>query len=239
MKIIMNSCIGVFEPNMISHWVNHWRDVGVTDWRVVVHAPSADDVRFEVIMKELRDNGIEPYGWWFGDFTEVKKYDQLNLARNNIGANDWIIPADLDEFTKFPTNIINLINKCNDDNITHLCGYLVDRVSSDGELHPLQKDKSIWVQYPDEKNMTGDVMGSTRQKVLLYKHMSGSVGHGHHQPGPQVLEEHVRYLGEICYHFKWTASVIASSKNFIDKLGYWEDCYKRILTHYKKDDADG
>jgi hypothetical protein len=63
---------------------------------------------------------------------------------------DYIIPADSDELQEFPDTLENILKLMKIEQLSYLHGCTKERVSENGEVIMLEKDKDIFLQFPKD-----------------------------------------------------------------------------------------
>jgi hypothetical protein len=136
------------------------------------------------------------------DFLEyVKKTPYINKIIYNIGPNnehrcessnitslkqlvnenvdleeDYIIPADSDEFQEFPDNLENTIQLMKNNQYSYLHGCTKERISENGDVIMVEKDKDIFKQFPNYNNYLFVQPKISIIKAKYFKY----IGVGHH-----------------------------------------------------------
>jgi hypothetical protein len=129
-------------------------------------------------------------------------------VRHNC-ADDWLIPADLDELNEYPASLTDLVTQIRHEGATHVEGVLRDRIASDGalaELQPFECGQSIWDQYPLEGTVSARIADSRIDKVLLSRGDLGwGIGHHRMRDAPGLRAFSAR---GVAHHFKWRATLV-------------------------------
>jgi hypothetical protein len=155
------------------------------------------------------------------------------LRRSFISEHDWVVPADLDEFIQFPCNLRDLIEFLDRSHCDFLAGTLIDRITSNGDLPPIDFNRPLWDQFPLECNIIGPLASAARSKVVLCRGSCG-IGDGHHfmrqGKGTGNLKVH---------HFKWKQGIIETlirRRELLQRAGRSRRARKvaNILEYYRK-----
>lgn len=180
--------------------------MGVKSFHIILHLSENMNHLIDEKLSIFRKQGITPEyiytGPWNGEIMTsltnetIKKY-----------SDDWFIIADQDEFQVYPNEINNIIDLINSD-VNFLSGCLLDRISKDGKLTPVNYKKSIWQQYPMCGFMAFPIARANPYKITLCKgHITLSEG----KHGVLVPKEDYPITNDIIcqvHHFKWTGSFV-------------------------------
>ena len=186
---------------LLPYYLDHYRRLGVERFvvacspelqRTLAWGPDAEPVDLPHGFQRSRLVGM------------IEEELRVRYAR----ADDWLIPADLDELNGYPASMPDLVAQMEREGATHVEGPLADRLAPDGvlaELRPFEDGQSIWDQYPLEATVGARLAGSRVDKVLLSRGDLGW-GVGHHQlrdaPGLKPFSRR-----GAAYHFKWRADL--------------------------------
>ena len=103
------------------------------------------------------------------DYSSVLRQERINrVLDENVGANDWVIHADLDEFHIYPQPLPAFVRMCEDHGYTFVQGKWADRLALEGDLPPIELSPSIWEQFPLEADLSL-VSGGIPYKVCIAK----------------------------------------------------------------------
>jgi hypothetical protein len=127
-----------------------------------------------------------------------------DIRRQVATPQDWVVPADLDEFNQFPLALADLAADLDAGGFTHVTGHLADRLAPEGHLarlEPFDNQIPIWDQYPLVADATSCIVEGTTEKVLLSRG-DLPLWLGHHRLGDNAPNRPHPYVGE-AHHFKW------------------------------------
>jgi len=198
-----------YEYTLFHHWWKYYRSLGVEKFIVAVG---------NFIIPTLPQCFKQEFGHIEGleiisiserfRATGYEGADKEEIRIKHISPKDWFIPADLDEFIQFPDTLPNLIAQIQKDGSSHITGHFVDRITRSGKLTQDVPDIFIWEQYPQEADISKDLVKCYCTKVVLVK---GSV--------PLVPGNHFVLDGSKCikancriHHFKWRANLAKALK---------------------------
>ncbi len=132
------------------------------------------------------------------------------LVEENVSSNDdFIMPADSDEFHKFDTNktqtystFNDIVNFMNEQNVDYITGCTNERIMSDGSVNSVLPNINIFDQFPDINNK---LFCMPKISIIRAKYYN-CLGVGHHYIDGKLIEQHkLKSLGASkTNHFKWT-----------------------------------
>jgi hypothetical protein len=136
--------------------------------------------------------------------TSIEANNKEEIREKYVAPNDWIIPADLDEFIHFPAPVPELISEMEAVKATHIMGHFSDRISADGHLTPTTETPSIWEQYPLQCNVSKSLVKCWTHKVVLARG-DCVLASGHHD----VIspKKRLETRSAKVHHFKWRAGL--------------------------------
>lgn len=159
------------------------------------------------------------------------------LVRQHTSENDYVIPADSDEFHQYahpPQSLPDVITMMSTNNIAYMVGATCERISDDGSVIPVQDDLDLFNQFPkhNPKLFVMPKISIIQAKYYQY------IGVGHHY----IDKKHVDTLSlvstrqGVTHHFRWNLQGKMRIENWI-KLwtneGYkgWKDVskYEKML----------
>ena len=161
----------------------------------------------------------------------VYDWEKVTILYNmykNKRKRDWWVIADIDEFQLYPDNDLDkLVSSC-DDNLWDIArGGFIDRIGPDGEFSTLQKDTSIFEQYPYAGFFRYPLSQACPNKVSLVRgdieitngqHYAKINGHttwrwqGWEHPSIAPYQTHSIQV----HHFKWDDTSIKRIKSVAD-----------------------
>lgn len=233
------SVVGEY-ADVLPHMLSHYQSLGIDDFIIHAHATSSDDP----ILAKISTYAAE-VGAVVASTSIVPWITSLNSVLYTISrseySDDWFIIADQDELQSYPDNLRSIIRYCDQNGYTFIEGSLVDRLSLDGKLNKVNRDQTIWEQFPLGSMLSGALLGAVTNKIVAVK---GSVR----------LEDgqHRGYSGFGCppqsvyvpvNHFKWVEDIdlrmerrIALNRKFRNPATdlYTYEC-DRFLRYYKQE----
>lgn len=214
--------------------------LGVKNFLIILNTP---DIK---VRRLLKDFGVHAVYTWLNPFSEkLKQYHERAIINKYCSPDDWILYADLDEFQEYPHGLEYHINYCQENNIDFLEGRMIDRISSTGDLIPLDEKNDIERQFPLGGYLTSNLLKAWDKKIVLAK-AKLTVGGGHHlfldrvsqQPHPYKRVLNSYSTGINVHHFKWDSNLLTRMENYIklpdDSLFYWRKEMVRFIKHFKK-----
>ena len=237
--------------NTIEHMLNHYKDK-VDEIFIGVHRNSLSDGDYNRLVQITNDIGCgiyKEYDFPLYHWTEVTKiYNEIKLLK----PNEWWIVSDDDEFHHYQNPLNDIIDKCEDENWKFVTGAFLDRVSEDGSLNRVERDVSIFGQFPLGGMFRFLVSKACPNKVVISKG-DVQISSGQHYAiidGKEVRIEggsdtasgidHPRrcdYMWEFTqvHHFKWDESLKSRLEQIVDidkKYTYgWE--YQLLIDYFK------
>jgi tetratricopeptide (TPR) repeat protein len=190
---------------LLPHWLEYYTNLGVDEILLGIFDDLAGDAAAELEKCAGR--------WKFRRFvqhwkaaTESETYCQRQTGCRLAGARPgtWILHTDLDELQQYPSPLKEIAASAAQMNTRAVFGRLVDRVAADGSLPPIRPHPSLWEQFPVECNMTGGILKSVPQKVMLARY-SVLVKTGHHEAPLEPANPAI--IGKVA-HFKWHSGLL-------------------------------
>ena len=222
-----------YDAALLPHFVDYYRGLGVENFAISV-CELRSGIRAEVeALGSTLGHGItvlRASEWQ--ERTGVDGNNKEDLRRRVAQAEDWIIPADIDEFIQFPLPLQELIGKLIETDTQCVMGRFCDRLAPGGVLSASTSVPSIWEQYPLEAEVTSKLVKGLCTKVVLCRG-DCEIGSGHH-----FLCGPARVLGGasgIVHHFKWRARLAEVMSQRIgiyrrEKVP-WVDESERVLAY--------
>ena len=221
---VMGADKKLFDLNLIKHFINHYRGIGIEKFLIAINATSENDTKDAVDI--LTGLGVTPEVW-VGDFFELSKTDRLHKLQKKV-ITEWTFVVDSDEFAQID-NLQLIIDKCNKYKRIAVHGKLIDRFAPSYKLNPVDPDESIWNQFPIESNINMlELIGGTDTKAFMFKtgiYMSSYGNHAlyvikplHNMDSRQIGDQfYYPYRFNIA-HFKWTSTCYERLKARIDSF---------------------
>jgi hypothetical protein len=194
----------VHRDDLLPYYLEHYRELGVD--RFVISCDADDlDPAGGLKRKLVTEPDVELVDLP-SRFRRSKLVGMINeeIRSRLVSADDWVVPADLDELNQYPANLSELVDQLSDSGSSYMSGRLRDRLAEDGtlkKLAPFEEGVSIWEQYPLEADVTARIAGGQTEKVLLFRgDLPLSMGHHRLRDGENVKAFIAR---GVAHHFKW------------------------------------
>lgn len=185
---------------LLPYFLEYYRRKGVDKFLLLAHG-SIPSVSNDIIWQPVN----EPYKNGHRDNELLTHFKQLYL-----GANDWFLPVDLDEFVWLP-EFKNVHSWCGDWD--YVPGIFIDRIARDGRIHEIRKNESLDEQFPLAAPITRILCGGCPDKVSFARaDVETSSGH-HYASGRRAP------FTAVVHHFKW------GGKNFWAHMYHKQACY--------------
>ena len=221
---------------LISHFVEHYRYLGVEAFHLSLHvspgtSPGAARRQIAEAECELAVFGLqleavlrEPF-----DAAALRRHHDAVQARV-AGRYDALVWADIDELHELPRSLASFVDRMRSSGWSALRGQFVDRVSRSGKLAPILPATSIWSQFPIGTNLTGQVLKGSVDKVVLAQPCL-RISPGNHGPAPG---QNVRWWPTTVpvHHFKWDITVLSRLSERLT-----DDCKRRCYWWTQSDEA--
>ena len=140
---------------LLPHWLSHYSALGVDLAKAHVVLDNHSAYSAERAASILRSNGVR-VAWLRGEshrdprasnrtaFRAVR-LQLLNTYLRSLPHTTWVLPADVDEFYRFPCDALQqLVTRKREA----LCGKMLDRVASDLQLRAVTPTPAITQQFP-------------------------------------------------------------------------------------------
>ena len=213
-KVYVCSRFTHYDEFLFEHFMNYYLKMGVHKFLINFNYKLENDNEdFEKFVEHVKNSkyidkiiyNIGPNGYLIGETENINMIKQLVNDNTNLD-NDYIIPADSDEFQEFPDSLENTIKLMENENLSYLNGCTKERVSETGEVIMVEKDKDIFLQFPkyNDKLFVHPKIGIIRAKYFRYT----GVGHHYININSAQNEEDKENLCKnkrlsITNHFKW------------------------------------
>ena len=205
MRIYLRSTIGAERDiSLISHFVEYYRRIGVSEFRFVLHAIDESSTNLKVCIDILENLNIKPTLIWitpnWNTGTNALKHREVVA---DLPGDTWLISADIDEFHEFPLHLSDFVQYLDAKNIDVVMGRLTERISKDFSLSPLMPKENIFLQFPIQ---TSFGIGNPGKVMLHRKAVRTTPGHHAYEENPLAT---VNVYPEILkvMHFKWFQGV--------------------------------
>ena len=154
-KIHLRTCIGVeYDLPLIPYFIEYYKDLGVDEFHITLSSPSEGHENLEPAKLLLQKYEIKPFAIWIGPYREHIRGNYLNKMVKHLGANEWVLTADCDEFQEYPAGLHEFVDKLDGDGITWVEGGVVDRTTKTGEIpEKLDNAATLFEQFPSKCNI--------------------------------------------------------------------------------------
>jgi hypothetical protein len=231
-QVHLVAVVGGGDTGLLTHLVKHYRGLGVESFYLIRHAESRQESGYAEIQDRAKAEGVELFRTHLGPWSD-DLHGQLMTEAMDQHPDDWYLPVDLDEFHVYDRPMPDLIELCERDGFTHVCGCFIDRVGPDGTL-PAITESPLWESFPLGGAVTTRLIGAPSLKVCLLKGRVG-VGGGHHGiPGDTGVPRRLAYVQ--VHHFKWTASLVERMRRRVERYesGTWRLVYPSVLDEARR-----
>lgn len=196
--------------DLLPHFLTHYLSMGVEEYLVSLNPKDRPAIMSEVPTVFAR----YPVKATFLKATPAEELSGRDataherLRRSHARPDEWIIPADLDEFNQYPLPLRELVSRMEADGYAYLYGRFSDRVARDGTTQAVRPDVPIWEQYPVEAKVTEKLARAVCNKVMLCRG-SCVLNRGHHYV--ESASAGLAYPTQgVVHHFKWHDGCIAT-----------------------------
>lgn len=231
-RVHLVAVVGGGDSLLLSHFVDHYRTLGVESFYLIRHAESTDEPAYEEIAHYARESGVPLYHTHVGPWDD-NLHGRLMTAAMDEHPDDWYVLADLDEFHVYDRPLAELVTLCEREGKEHVCGCFVDRLGPAGTLPPVGRGP-LWPQYPLGGAITSRLVSAPTVKIGLTLGRHGTGGGHHGVPGRTGLPRHRSYIQ--VHHFKWTESLVARMRRRVERYesGSWQLVYPAVLHEAKR-----
>lgn len=188
-------------PHFIGHYQQHVDEINIVVYETEQFPTLSKDVR-EIIsnydnVKIVKTHKDRIFDW--------ERVTMLYNYITNKNPNDWWVIADIDEFHLYKNdNLQSIIKNCNDFGYVLVRGGFIDRIGPDGEFVDIQKDKSIWEQFPNAGFFRYPLSSANPNKVCIKK------GHVELTPG----QHYAKFNGHTTWRWQgWNHPLISKHDN--------------------------
>ena len=229
------SCVGVeYDLGLLPHFIEYYTKLGIPaeNIHIILQASDASCAELGAATQILNSFNIEPAELWIAPYTSDSMWNKRREIQQRCAKDtDWVISADTDEFHEFPVSLESFFQYCDKKGINCVQGVFIDRLSKNGTLKAVEKDRSIFEQYP----LQADVICTIRKKeeggwkygTVNIMACRGNIlpARGGHHPitsGPDIKYLYGKQLAAIrgitdpgvrfsiplrVHHFKWKAAL--------------------------------
>jgi len=231
--VALVSMIGETDQDILPHFLEHYRRVGVHVFNLVVHGNFREETLRQ--MEEAPDVVIKhregaPYSEKLRRTIVSKILEELK--------NRWVFLVDADEFIELPGKTLDeTIATLEGFGMDTLPAYMIQRVTGSGELAVLTPEDDIQRLFSHYNFNLCEQLGCPKPpwktKFPLAKVTDAFLyGRGNHWPQNGKLHAHVPYRA-ILSHFKWRSALRDALKitRGVDAAQFEMDAYRDYLEH--------
>lgn len=195
------------DGDLLPHWLEHYRALGVDDFRLVVHGPDHENAELLAMLPHYPITIVDRHHGEFG--LERKVAAQQDALRGL--PNRWVLLVDSDEFVQLPPPagiVADVVQLLAEQDADCLAAPLLHRVAPDGVLRELEAGRDPDSVYPlgapDLYVQLGMPLANIHKHPLFFNHEGVEYYNSHRAPkGARVA---FGFRG-VTHHFKWRASV--------------------------------
>lgn len=231
MHIYVVSRFTVSDKDIFDHFINYYLNLGVYKFIINFNYKLYEDeikINNFIIdcINKYKDIIIYSNGPNGMDISEVKNIDQLKLlVLNNTSHDDFVIPADSDEFHEFDLPLNELVIK----DIDYIKGSTNERITNDGTIKPIVDNINIFEQFPKINNK---LFCHPKISLIRAKYFY-MLGVGHHNIDIKY-NLHCYNISSKTNHFRWN---LQGQERMLNWIKLWEsEKYKgwADINKYKK-----
>ena len=213
----MIAMAGHHDSDLVPHFLEHYRNLGVIGFRFVLHGDF--DPRMREFLYEQSD--VKIFAETYGLFNETARVQNIDVMLHGL-EGQWALTCDLDEFIELPTDsLAHTIMAMEQMGMTSLPAFMVQRLNENGVLPELTLDADIQQLFPLYSFNLAERIGLTyptiKIKFPFFKVMEGfKTQFGSHFPpvkGVSVQQP----LRATLSHFKWRDRLKQSTQSFRGK----------------------
>jgi hypothetical protein len=214
-----------YDTSLLPHFFKYYKSLGVTRFIISIHELVPGLLKKAQAIAKQFDSDVK----WIPVserqiLTGIEGNNKEEIREKHVTSQDWIIPADLDEFIQFPAPISQLIGEMDANGATFIKGDFLDRISEDGRLNPTLPEPSIWEQFPLTCKVSQSLIKCWSHKVTLARG-DCMLASGHHN----VIFPARPHISRRCiiHHFKWRRGLLTALRRrlAVYKNAGW-DCYR-------------
>ena len=208
LEIYVRSTVGVERDlNLVRHFVQHYRDLGVSNFRLILHAREEGSIKLQEAIVLLRELGLSPAAIWITkDWDTGSNAGYHRRVVEDLPSDAWIVSTDIDEFHFYPTALPEFTRTLARDGVEVVRGRLIDRVTREFRITPLREDVSLMSQFPVEADFWISNPGNPGKIMLHRNYILTTPGHDSFQA--EVSRELIVYPVVLkVAHFKWFKGV--------------------------------
>lgn len=209
-RVVLNAVIGGANIDIISHFFQYYRDIGVDKFNISVNIVERQYDDLEKVLGVFDGFEIDPLHIWIGPFKGYLKERFMKYAEGECLKGDWILRSDQDEFTDFEMGLKNLVNECEEKGYLYVEGNRIERMTVDGSLPSIKRDSDIFNLFPIKTEIKdGHGYGEGRkQKIVLAKKKVRVCENSFHFLKEDLPFKYKYPKSLDVHHFRWSNDVI-------------------------------
>jgi hypothetical protein len=244
MRIFVCTRFTHYDVFLFEHFMKYYLNLGVYKFLLNLnYKMEHDQVNFENFLEYIKNSSyIKHIIYNIGPNVVLNETCNINMLNDLVNKNvnleeDYIIPADSDEFQEFSDTLENVIKTMTYNNYSYLDGCTKERVSENGEVIMVETDKNIFEQFPKYNHhlFCQPKIGIIKAKYFKYVdigHHSVSLNRCETEQEKEELSKSKRVT--ITNHFRWNLQSKVRMENWIklwsnENYHGWKD-----ITKYKK-----
>ena len=203
-QIVLRSTVGVeMDYVLVASFVEHYRKLGVVDFRFVVHSLSSSSPKLDLVLATLRDLGIQPANIWITENWNTGDNSMMHReVIKDCPDHAWVISADIDEFHEYPMRLPEFIEELESGRFDLVKGRLTERIAQDFSIPNLDTSKTLFDQFPLQVRFG---IGNPGKIMLHRKFVLTTPGHHGFEDAQCIYKVCPQILKVM--HFKWFGDV--------------------------------
>ena len=145
-NIYLACCFSLdFDLPLLDHFIKHYISLGIKPENFLfVLNVFKDKTNLKKGIKILETYNIFPKDIWCYEYESEEKWQRIHMILNkHVTQNDWVVHPDSDEFFQFPYKLSDLTLILDQKNINAAQGFLVDRLTINGEIKNISNNSKI------------------------------------------------------------------------------------------------
>lgn len=151
MDVGLYSIFGGHQVDIVPHVFEHYMDQGIDpdNFFIAYH----DNPVFPELKEKYFDHfdkfGIQPKFVFGGELsTYTGKWPLLLDKLRSMSRTKWMVRIDMDELHEYPNGLDAIVSDCDNYGYDYVIGVWVDRLDVDGVFKKIERDVSLWEQFP-------------------------------------------------------------------------------------------
>lgn len=235
--------------HLFEHFMNYYLELGVHKFLINFNYKiEGEESLFENFIEYVNNSkyintiiyNVGPNFECLNESSNINVLKKLVIDNTNI-EEDYIIPADSDEFQEFPDTLENTVQLMEKEDLIYLDGCTRERVSETGEAILIEKNINIFEQFPKYNNFLFCHPKIGMIKASHFNHIG--VGHHYYNINRNLEEDKINVLKHkrisITNHFRWDLQGKNRIKSWLkiwndENYKAWKDIkkYEKMLTAF-------